>query len=81
MKIVRFRKIYNSPQMGEEGNAIIIYRKIEWDTVVKWIADNPCYITTKTTIRYVRQYKKLLIIDLWIVRFHFEWLTKLKEIE
>lgn len=81
MKTIRFRKIYNSPQMGEEANALIIYRKIEWDVVVKWVPDNPLFITTKTVFRNVRQYKKLLIIDLWILRLHFEWLTKLKESE
>jgi len=79
--ITNWRKLYNSPAQGEESNAIITYSKEEHK--VTWVpVDKNALVTfSYSRIRFVNQYEKRLILDLWIARLHFNWLTKYRESE
>jgi hypothetical protein len=78
MMEIKFRQIYSEPREGDFINSIIAFNKIK-HIVKEYPRD---YLRCSTCSdqywneHYVAQYKKRLIIDLWILVLRFEWLTK-----
>lgn len=77
--MITFRKLYQEPKEGEIINAIVAYNKRPETITRKEVEYNPCFTSTQTHYDFVNQYKKRLIIDLWLIRLDFEWLTKYKD--
>jgi hypothetical protein len=77
--MIKFRKIFQIYEEGEEINSIIAYRKFPYIVTRKEIKHDQYVTSTNLHYDFVNQYQKYLFIDLYLFCLSFRWKTKFKE--
>lgn len=69
-KEIRFKKLYCIAQEGYDANAIIIYSKRPQVAEIQY--------ENGKSMEVIVQWRKVLILDLWLVTIRFDWFTSKK---
>jgi hypothetical protein len=72
MKMVKFRKLYERTAEGELVNAIIAHTSHLYRTRIE-VRDKVGRVHVYSTKVAVREYKHILLIDLWICQLRLTW--------
>lgn len=72
-KEIKFKKLFCIAHEGEYYNAVIVYSKRPW------VAQTKRGERAKLE-EVIVQWRKVLILDLWLVHMRFDWLTPKKVI-
>lgn len=82
--MITFRKLYKRIEEGEEINAIIAYNKYPWKMQRVDVTENfhPTHDGDMNKIwkDFVIQWRYNLMIDLWLVKINYRWLSKIKNV-
>lgn len=83
-KSLKIKSLYSSLEEGEYANSIISYTKNPYlisyrDVPVDLSSIKAGEVVRLNEVEKVTQYKKYLVIDLWLVVIRLSWLTKIKE--